>query len=307
MGYDNVFSPVTSSLQINKYGTKDAKHLGNGQLVSYSIEEDGLALWKKTLNQERIIPSCNLEDKKGLSSFMLSPGYSSNYGLVENSGNFYTKDSTYTSKWLRNEYSAGSILHANSQLGRRMYGSNGGTSSPYVILLKPCETCGELHNGTFASGRFCSSKCARTVGGLARKKQRLQSKAVVKAKKKTSRYINNSENGEGDDSNEEKRRMMEDMSDSQILLGNERNLLDNMRLQFPDAVKEATKTIQHEAAASLCSLENTHLLDSTSDRRYRQNNEIPLKENETWEVTLSTDRAKKMGKYSKIDVSSLIN
>lgn len=40
--------------------------------------------------------------------------------------------------------------------------------------LKQCETCGIDHDGSFGAGRFCSSRCARTVGGLAHRRKRLQ-------------------------------------------------------------------------------------------------------------------------------------
>lgn len=36
--------------------------------------------------------------------------------------------------------------------------------------VKRCESCPELHDGSYGSGRFCSSRCARRVGGLAKKR-----------------------------------------------------------------------------------------------------------------------------------------
>ncbi len=36
--------------------------------------------------------------------------------------------------------------------------------------VKRCESCPRLHDGNYGSGRFCSSRCARRVGGLAKKR-----------------------------------------------------------------------------------------------------------------------------------------
>lgn len=36
--------------------------------------------------------------------------------------------------------------------------------------VKRCESCPRLHDGQYGSGRFCSSRCARRVGGLAKKR-----------------------------------------------------------------------------------------------------------------------------------------
>lgn len=36
--------------------------------------------------------------------------------------------------------------------------------------VKRCESCPQLHDGSYGSGRFCSSRCARRVGGLAKKR-----------------------------------------------------------------------------------------------------------------------------------------
>lgn len=44
---------------------------------------------------------------------------------------------------------------------------------------KDCETCGAEHDGTFGAGRFCSSRCARTVGGLAHRKKRLAERGMI--------------------------------------------------------------------------------------------------------------------------------
>lgn len=38
---------------------------------------------------------------------------------------------------------------------------------------KFCELCGVDHDGSYATGRFCSSRCARLVGGLAHRRRRL--------------------------------------------------------------------------------------------------------------------------------------
>lgn len=34
--------------------------------------------------------------------------------------------------------------------------------------MRNCEICGKEHDGSFGRGRFCSSGCARRVGGMAR-------------------------------------------------------------------------------------------------------------------------------------------
>lgn len=44
---------------------------------------------------------------------------------------------------------------------------------------RPCETCATPHDGTFGAGRFCSSRCARTVGGLAHRRKRLAERGGV--------------------------------------------------------------------------------------------------------------------------------
>ncbi|GJD06828.1 hypothetical protein Gasu2_12200 [Galdieria sulphuraria] len=56
--------------------------------------------------------------------------------------------------------------------------SSGISSKPEVTVFQRCENCGREHYGGFASGRFCSSKCARTVGGNARKRQRLEAQGI---------------------------------------------------------------------------------------------------------------------------------
>ncbi|GJQ12098.1 hypothetical protein GpartN1_g3889.t1 [Galdieria partita] len=56
--------------------------------------------------------------------------------------------------------------------------STGTSSLPQVTIVQRCENCGREHYGGFASGRFCSSKCARTVGGNARKRQRLEAQGI---------------------------------------------------------------------------------------------------------------------------------
>jgi len=35
-----------------------------------------------------------------------------------------------------------------------------------------CEICRRSHDASYGSGRFCSSKCARTMGGNATKRNR---------------------------------------------------------------------------------------------------------------------------------------
>lgn len=49
---------------------------------------------------------------------------------------------------------------------------------PTLSVAQRCENCGREHYGGFASGRFCSSKCARTIGGNARKRQRLEAQGI---------------------------------------------------------------------------------------------------------------------------------
>ncbi|CAN8069200.1 unnamed protein product [Agarophyton chilense] len=46
-------------------------------------------------------------------------------------------------------------------------------TSSHAHFNKRCETCSASHDGSFGAGRFCSSRCARTVGGLAHRKKRL--------------------------------------------------------------------------------------------------------------------------------------
>lgn len=48
-----------------------------------------------------------------------------------------------------------------------------------------CEACKKKHNGTYGSGRFCSSSCARSVGG--RTHQRNNEAARVKKTKSTAK------------------------------------------------------------------------------------------------------------------------
>lgn len=47
------------------------------------------------------------------------------------------------------------------------------TSAAAGMYKKRCETCSRSHDGSFGAGRFCSSRCARTVGGLAHRKKRM--------------------------------------------------------------------------------------------------------------------------------------
>lgn len=47
------------------------------------------------------------------------------------------------------------------------------TNSASELFTKQCETCGSSHDGSFGAGRFCSSRCARTVGGLAHRRKRM--------------------------------------------------------------------------------------------------------------------------------------
>lgn len=47
------------------------------------------------------------------------------------------------------------------------------------VYHKRCETCSTAHDGSFGAGRFCSSRCARTVGGLANRKRRLMERSLT--------------------------------------------------------------------------------------------------------------------------------
>lgn len=47
------------------------------------------------------------------------------------------------------------------------------TTASSSLYKKRCETCTATHDGSFGAGRFCSSRCARTVGGLAHRKKRM--------------------------------------------------------------------------------------------------------------------------------------
>lgn len=38
-------------------------------------------------------------------------------------------------------------------------------------MVNICECCGCSHNGTYASGRFCSQKCARSYSTKAQRKE----------------------------------------------------------------------------------------------------------------------------------------
>lgn len=49
---------------------------------------------------------------------------------------------------------------------------NNAGSSKAMRWEKFCEICGVGHDGTYGSGRFCTSRCARTMGGLARMKKK---------------------------------------------------------------------------------------------------------------------------------------
>jgi hypothetical protein len=52
-------------------------------------------------------------------------------------------------------------------------------TSSLSVFRKSCETCGVEHDGSFGAGRFCSSRCARTVGGLAHRKKRLAERILA--------------------------------------------------------------------------------------------------------------------------------
>jgi hypothetical protein len=52
-------------------------------------------------------------------------------------------------------------------------------TSSLSAFRKSCETCGVEHDGSFGAGRFCSSRCARTVGGLAHRKKRLAERVLA--------------------------------------------------------------------------------------------------------------------------------
>lgn len=50
--------------------------------------------------------------------------------------------------------------------------------APPTVQERRCETCNKRHDGTFGAGRFCSSRCARTVGGLAHRRKRAQERSM---------------------------------------------------------------------------------------------------------------------------------
>lgn len=49
-----------------------------------------------------------------------------------------------------------------------------------------CEVCRRSHDASYGSGRFCSSKCARAMGGKATKRNRLMREAAEKQKSQKS-------------------------------------------------------------------------------------------------------------------------
>jgi len=51
-----------------------------------------------------------------------------------------------------------------------------------------CEVCSKPHDGRYGSGRFCSKKCSRAVGGKARSQAYAQ-KRKTKTQKTTSSYM----------------------------------------------------------------------------------------------------------------------
>lgn len=71
-------------------------------------------------------------------------------------------------------------LHAmDGALGGNGFGvSNGGGNT--ALGLKICESCQRSHPGDYGSGRFCSSRCARLVGGIAIKRKRDMEDMIMK-------------------------------------------------------------------------------------------------------------------------------
>lgn len=68
------------------------------------------------------------------------------------------------------------------------------TAAASALYKKRCETCATTHDGSFGAGRFCSSRCARTVGGLAHRKKRMMERD---AKQRCTTGINGGVGGVG--------------------------------------------------------------------------------------------------------------
>jgi len=58
------------------------------------------------------------------------------------------------------------------------------------LLCRKCETCQKEHDGSFGAGRFCSSRCARTVGGLAHRKKRALERRIKEKQQEESMRSN---------------------------------------------------------------------------------------------------------------------
>lgn len=77
-------------------------------------------------------------------------------------------------------------LNLYSDRMQRSFGAEAGPPAPILPRAsnaaspgsKKCEMCGRGHDATFGAGRFCSSKCARTVGGLAHRRKRALERAA---------------------------------------------------------------------------------------------------------------------------------
>ena len=57
-------------------------------------------------------------------------------------------------------------------------------TKPIITEIKQCEKCGENHDGTFGSGRFCSSVCARSFATFGKRKEIKQKISETWGKKK---------------------------------------------------------------------------------------------------------------------------
>ncbi|GJQ09126.1 hypothetical protein GpartN1_g917.t1 [Galdieria partita] len=170
--------------------------------------------------------------------------------------------------------------------------------SAHVLKMKSCETCGGLHNGSFASGRFCSSKCARTVGGIARKMQRLRSKS----KENNARTVSKDKHGTAakflqkvwtsvqlDNSRIAPRRDYRTYSDWTWIT--DRHQMEN----------DFFRDHQHfQIASSLCSLDNADRIEKNEQVIKNSNDKVSFQQEGN-----TIERLK--GQHTKMDVASLLN
>lgn len=159
-----------------------------------------------------------------------------------------------------------------------------------IVNMKACETCKRLHDGSFASGRFCSSRCARTVGGIARKMQRLRSRnkenivrTAVQDKYSTARKVL------------ERTWTEIPRQDVNIVPTRKHRIYSNsigITHSLP-MVKYSTDQQQYfQIAASLCSLEY-------ADKKMAEEQKHEYEEESNFDVI--------KGQHFKIDIASLIN